>query len=235
MNKLFLRILALLLAVLCLTCSALADDDDRTITVTGTATVTVPADRASLNLGVRTSAAEASTASAENAEKVQKVTDALKAAGIPEECITTAYYYVNAMYDYSSFSDENVIRGYQVSNSLNVIVDEIDRAGEIIDIALQAGANSCDGISFQSTKAGEAYDEALTAALKEGARKAALVAAGLEVTLGDVVNVTESYGSYTGARYAKAVTEDAAMGASTQIVSDGLNFSATVQMVYEIR
>ena len=235
MKKSLSIIICLILTVLCLVSSASADGDKRTITVTGTATVTVDADRASLNLGVRTTADEASEASRSNAEKVQAVKDALKEAGIPEENITTAYFYVNAMYDYSSFGGDSVVKGYQVSNSLQVVVTDIDRAGEIIDIALGAGANSCDGITFQSSSGGKAYDDALSAALKEGSRKARLAAAAMGYELGDVLSVTENYGSYTGTRMAKSANADGAMAAaSPQIVPDGLDFTASVQMTFEL-
>ena len=224
----------LVLFALLVTLSVSAAEEIRTVTVTGTATVTVEADRASLNLGVRTQAEDAEKASQANAQKVQSVMDALKEAGIPEENITTNYYYVNALYDYSSFTGEDVVKGYQVSNSLTVIVDEIDRAGEMIDIALAAGANSCDGISFQSSASLGAYDEALSGALREGRRKAELIAQATGETLGSLVSVTESYGSYSGMRYAKV---EAAMdrASGTAIMADGLDFSATVQMTFSLK
>ncbi len=229
------KILLLCLAVLL--CVNIAFAEDGTISVTGTATITVEADRASLTLGVRTNAKDAAEAAQMNADKVKKVIDALAEAGIPEEKIKTAYYYVSPVYDYSSFSEEAAIKGYQVSNTLTVSVDEIERVGSIIDVALDHGANSCDGVTFQSAQSRGAYDQALMAAIEEGRRKAELMAKAMGGTLGDLISCNESSGNYTGARFARsaAITEDTAVGASTQIISEGLDFSATVQMTYSLR
>ena len=229
MKKLAMALCVCLLCVFCF--SALAED--RTLTVTGTATVRVNADRARVMLGVRTTAEDARKAAETNAEKMDLVLNALEEAGIPRENMTTDYYYVSALYDYSSYTEEERIRGYQVSNTLSVLVEDIDRVGAIIDIALSQGANTCDGVSFQSTGAGEAYDEALRAAIAEGRRKAALVAESCGKTLGDLVEISENYGSYRGVSFKSAYAEeDAGAFTSTSITSDGLDFSATVTMTF---
>ena len=116
-------------------------------------------------------------------------------------------------------------------NVLNVLVKDLDRTGEMIDLALASGASTCDGVSFQSSQASAAYDQALVTAIKEGRRKAELMALGCGRILGELVLVEENYGDYGGALVARS---EASMdkGAGTQIVSNSLSYSATVTMTF---
>ncbi|MBQ1859845.1 MAG: SIMPL domain-containing protein [Clostridia bacterium] len=224
------RIFALLLALCLLLTAAATAEETRKIVVTGTATVSVEADRAILSLGVRSTADDAARASAENATAVEALKTALTNAGIQAGDITTSYYYVSPMYDYSS-SDMEKVLGYQVNHVLNVLVKDLDRTGEMIDLALASGASTCDGVSFQSSQASAAYDQALVTAIKEGRRKAELMALGCGRILGELVLVEENYGDYGGALVARS---EASMdkGAGTQIVSNSLSYSATVTMTF---
>ena len=237
-NRIICAIIVLCLAVLPVVSLA---DSDRTITVTGTATVKVEADSALVTLGVESSAKEASAAAAANAESVDKVTKALLEAGIAEVDITTNYFYVYAIYNYDDMNEDGVtrIRGYRVNNSMFVIVKDIEKVGEIIDIALANGASSCDNISFRANGE-DLYDQVLAAAVKEAARKAAVVAEAADGKLGKVIDVTEQYGSYSGVSLNRTEVveemEDSglAKGYGTMIRSDDLSYSATVVVTFEL-
>ena len=238
MNRIICMLVAVCLAVLPAVSLA---DSDRTVTVTGTATVKVEADSAVLSLGVETNARDASTAATANAEAVEKVTKALLEAGIAEEDITTNYFFVNAIYDYEKMNEDGSasIRGYRVSNSLSVVVKDIDKVGEVIDIALANGANNCDNISFRAN-GDDLYDQVLTQAIKEATRKAAVVAEAAGGKLGKVISVTEQYGSYSGVTFDRIAVEEAMDGAmtakafGTSIRSDNLSYSATVTVIFEL-
>ena len=235
------KIIAALIALCVLTLPLLAlADTPRTITVTGTATFTTEPDSAILSLGVQTTGREASDAAAANARAMTALTAALLEAGIEENDITTAYYFVNTVYDYDTMGEDGsmAILGYTVSNRLSVTVKDIDRVGDIIDIALSSGANSCDGISFRSSQGESLNDLALSAAVEEAIRKAAIVARAAGGTVGQILSVTEQPGSYSGAMYARSAgeAEETASSADygTQIHSDGLDYSATVVVVFEL-
>ena len=80
------KLISLLCAMLLLALPTLALADDAHLTVTGTATITLPADRAILSIGVRTTAATATDAAAQNADGITALLAALEAAGIlPED------------------------------------------------------------------------------------------------------------------------------------------------------
>lgn len=228
-------LLGLVLSVFLL--SASAESTPGTITVTGSATIVTEADTASISLGVSSTAKEAGEASQANARLVDQLLAALKDAGIEEKDISTNYYYVSTRRDYSAYTEsgEYPVIGYEVNNTLTVVIHELERAGEIIDLALASGANSCDGLSFSTTKAGTARDEALTAAIQEGKRRAEIVASAAGKSLGEVLTIHETYTSGGPVFNAKMMAEASAQDVGTSILADGLNFTATVEMTFEMK
>ncbi|MBR4711981.1 MAG: SIMPL domain-containing protein [Clostridia bacterium] len=238
MKKLMILMAALCMALLPAMAAA---DGTRTVTVHGTATVLVEADSAVVSFGIETRAKDASSASEDNAARTQELRQALLEAGILEKDITTEYYFVNPMYDYSSPAEDGIqkVTGYLVSNTLSVRVRETDRIGGLIDIALGAGATSCNGISFSSSLSADAQDDALAAAVAEASRKAKIVAEACGGNLGSIVSITEQDSFNNGAVFNKrtdaGAVEAAEEDAVTEIVSGGLRYSSTVVVVYELK
>ncbi len=236
MKKVFATVLAILMICMASAVTAFAEDGERTVTVKGSATVLTDADSAGIRLGVLSAAKEAAEASRINAEQIDRLISALTETGIEKKDITTSYYYVNARRNYNE-PDENgeyAIIGYEVGNTLNVTVRDIEKVGSIIDIALANGANSCDGISFSSSKAGEAQDEALKNAVKEARRRAELIAEASGEKVGKVLTVTEniSDGGFMVSNTRDFGAAEMAKGVSTQIRSEGLSFTASVMVTY---
>lgn len=226
MKRIFILLLALAAALLPL--AALAQEGTpATVTVNGSATVSVPADYATVNLGVETSAAAVADALKENSARIDAVLAALRGAGIAAEDIVTDRFYVYTQYDYA----EVRTRSYQVSNALTVTVRDLAQIGSVIDLAMEAGANTCGGIAFYSNAADQAADEALTAAIAEARRRAALAAEAGGMTLGRLVSLQEGGGAYNGVRLAKS----ADLSAGTQIFAEGLDFTAQVSATFEMQ
>ena len=224
------KVLALLLlAALLLPGFAMADEGS--LTVIGTASVAVQPDMARVSVGVESKAATVEEASAANALTVNAVIEALQAAGVAQDDLSTENYYVGMEYNYSSFGDPEV-KGYNVSNTLNVIIRDMDKIGAVIDAAIAAGANQVYGVTFLSTQEKDAHDEALALAVQEGMRKASLLAMAAGRQLGTLEAMEES-GSYS---YASNATYDAkALSAGTSIMVEDLSVSATVIMTYELK
>ena len=224
MKRMLIFVLALMLTALPL--AALAEGDAPTVTVNGAATVSVAADYAQVNLAVETNAPAVADSLSENAARMVQVLSALEEAGVAAEDIVTDRFYVYTQYEYTG---EN--RTYTVTNALTVTVRQIADTGRVIDVAISAGANTCNGITFYSDAAAQANDDALVTAIAEARRKAELAATACGKTLGDLVSLTESYGSYEGVRYAKSAAADA----WTNILPDGLDFTANVTATFELK
>ena len=225
MKKLLLFLLAATL--LAFPALALAESE---LTVIGTATVTLPADMAEFSVGVETHAATVHEAAQQNNLTLAAVMEALTDAGIDVADLSTSNYYVYAEYDYSATPAQMV--GYSVSNTLTVVVRDIERIGAVIDAATSAGANQVYGVTFRSSGQAEAYDRALTQAVAEGARKAQLLAAASGHTLGELETITENGSQTYGVVMAK---ETADRAAGTAILPEELSVTATVTLTYGLR
>jgi uncharacterized protein YggE len=214
-----------------------------TINVAGTGTVTVSPDKAIVYLGVQTQSADATAAQQENAEKMDGIIAALKDAGIPEDDMETSGYSMYPMRSYevlrSYEAEEPTITGYVVSNRLMVTVTDVDKVGDIIDTAVNAGANEVQSVSF--TLSDDARQDARAQALEnavEAARSDVDTLAGiLGVNILGPVEVTTSGGSVVTpypAPYAAAVKEAGyEMRESTSILPSDISVTAYVQMVYQ--
>lgn len=127
------------------------------ITVTGEGAVTVAPDLALLELGVEAQAGTITAARAEAATAMTRIVEALTGLGVAETDIQTRSFRISPRYDYVEETDEEgrrqgreILVGYRVTNLAAVKVRDIDRVGEAIDAAAQAGgdATRIRGVSF---------------------------------------------------------------------------------------
>lgn len=191
----------------------------RKITVTGTSAVKVKPDIAYVNLGVMTESKEATDAQSANSERMTAVIAAIKAMGIADADIKTSNYNIYPKYDYSN--NKNTIIGYQVSNSVNVTVRKLDDVGGIVDAAIDAGANTANGITFSISDSSPYYAEALKLAIAQAKSKAKSIASAIGVTVDTPIEIIEQGGTYAPVAYAEnakmmagGVARDAAMPVS---------------------
>ena len=226
------KLLTVFLSLALLLTPVLALADSPEVTVTGSATVSLPADYAVINIGVRTGATTAQEASADNAARMAKLLATLEGLGLAKDDIVTAEYSVHPRYDYTNGT--SVLSGYEITNMLNVTVRDIDALGAVLDAAIAGGANETYGISFAASEVAAAQDQALAAAVAEGQRKAALIAKAAGYELGKLESITESTG---GGSYRTTFKLDAVANAAggTEIIADGVEVTATVTMVYEMK
>lgn len=221
-------VLALMVAmVLALPMLALADGE---LTVIGTATVTLTPDMAELSVGVETHAETVNEAVSGNSDTLRAVIDALAAMSIDEGDISTNSYYVGMDYNYAM--SPAALTGYYVSNTLNVVVRDIEQIGDVIDAATAAGANQVYGITFRSSQEADSHDRALTLAIEEGMRKAQLMAAAGGCTLGQLKDIAEDGMQSYGVSRAYDL---AASSAGTTIMAGELSVTASVTLTFELR
>lgn len=230
------------LASLCLTlmtAAAFAEETTpaqppATLTVIGEAQVQVEADAAEMVLGVRTRMETVAEASTTNSATLDAVLAALHAAGVAAEDIVTEHYTVSPVYDYNYGKLEQTqnLTGYEVENRLRITVRDTRQLGALLDVGMQAGANIAYGISYLSSQSAAAKDEALTAAIAEGRRKAELMAAACGQTLGELQSVTESVSGGYGGVSLKYSAADSAGG--TTILADDLTVAAQVTMTFAL-
>lgn len=223
----------ILIVVLLSICPLSIAESLQTITVTGSASVSVKADYATINFGVVTYDADVSIAATKNAQNANSLILALEENGIKKDDITTDYFSVNTIYDYDYAAEGQRIKGYQVDNTISVKIHDIEKIGIVIDTAIKSGANNCNGISFGSSQENAAYDKSLALAVEDAERKANIIADVSNMRIISIGSISEEAQNYNIPRFGriasltKATNED-----TTQVINNGLNFSASVVVTY---
>lgn len=150
-------------------------------------------DVASISTGVVTRAADANAAMRANAEQMDKVMAAIRAAGIAERDIQTSGVNLNPDYRYEE-NKAPVITGYQASNTVNLKVRDLSKLGKALDALVASGANQVNGPSFEIDQPEAAYDEARQAALKKAQARAEMYARSLGLKVRRIVSISEGGG-----------------------------------------
>jgi uncharacterized protein len=161
----------------------------RGITVNASGDVETTPDRAALELGVQTNAANAKAALAQNAERLNQVLDALRKAGVAKDDLQTSNVSLWPQHD----PDGNTVTGYQVQNTVAAELD-VAKAGDAIDAAVAAGANVVGGPSLSVGERDALYRKALKNAVEAARAKAEAIADAAGVKVGRVTAVVESPG-----------------------------------------
>lgn len=155
-----------------------------TLRVSGSAEVEVTPDRARIAFAVETEAESAREAGQENARLMDRVVERLQATGIDGLRIESSGYQLQPRY--RTVSDERLreIAGYTARNTLQVIVDDVDAVGRIVDVGLEAGANRVAGLQFEIRDSEPHRLEALRRAVQRARSEAEVMAAALGMRLG---------------------------------------------------
>jgi len=240
MKRLGIMVAILLICAMALvgTASAAVDTSvtQKVIQTSGSGTVTGAPDRVQLSFSVQTENPDVKTAQSENAAKMTQVINDLVAAGVPRDAIKTTSYNIYPVYQDSTGILDRKVKTYQVTNTLQVTLIDVSKAGDIIDVAVGAGINEVDSIQF---KLSDEQNQILRAeALKKavaGARSDADVVAGaMGVAITGTQNVDISQG-YSPVVYDTSYVAMGAMAKSsvpTPIQANDVTVTAQVSITY---
>ena len=162
-----------------------------TVSVSGHGSVNVPPDTASVNIGVDIIKPTLDEAQEQATAQTTAVIEALEEAGIASEDIQTDFYSVNILRDYSENADPTTITGFEIINQLRVTVRDTEQLGELLDAAVNAGANSIYGVTFYVDDQTAAASEARVEAVEDARTKAEELASAAGMTLGSIVAISE--------------------------------------------
>lgn len=142
----------------------------RTITVTGSGKLEVTPNMAQIQFEVVTEGTNLNEVQEQNAKLTNQVIEALVAFGIQRSDIQTSLFQVTPRYDF--IDGKQTFRGYEVRNAINVIVRNINRVGNVIDLAIKQGANQVSSLQFKVENEEGYYNKALQLAVQNGTEKA---------------------------------------------------------------
>lgn len=158
----------------------------KTIVVAGLGRAAGKPNQAELSLGATTEASTASEAVAKNAEIMNNVIDSLKVV-ISEKDIETASFSLYPRYS------NGILTGFEVTHMLRVTTADIERVGQLIDKAVEAGANRVQGVyfTFARDKLEELNTLARQRAVEDAKAKADIIASSLGVKIIGVAGALE--------------------------------------------
>jgi len=214
------------------------------ITVTGTGTAAAAPDIADVSFSVTESASTVAAAQDAATKKTNAALDAVKALGIEDKDVRTLYYNVNPQYAPAvcqpgyACTNSNKIIGYEVSQSVDVKVRDIDKAGDVLQKLGTLGVQNISGPNFMVDDDSSVKDEARGEAIRDAQQKAALLAKQLGVHLGKVVSFSENGGGYPYpvAYGGTMMMKEQAMDSVAPTLPAGQNETdVSVTITYEIR
>ena len=192
------------------------------VTVSGEGVVLAVPDRAEISAGVETRAQTAKAALQANATAMERVLQALRAAGGTD--VTTQTVSLS-----TSFDNQGAQNGFVASNIASATV-AFDKAGSLIDAAVAAGANTVYGPSPSRSDADALYRQALAKAVADAAQRAGVLARAAGRELGRVTSISEP-----GAAPVPIFAKPAASDAATPVESGPQETTASVNVTYELR
>jgi uncharacterized protein YggE len=152
------------------------------IVTTGEGLVKMAPDRVWVNIAAESRAKSPREAQRANADAMKAVLDKLKALGLPADDLQPQFDYANG---------RQSLREYLARNSIEVRVDEVARAGEVLDAAVGSGATSVSGVRFDLKDRSAAEREALKKAVADARGRADAAAAGAGMRVDRVVRIEE--------------------------------------------
>lgn len=163
-----------------------------TVNTSGEGVVEAVPDRAWITITAESRAGNPRDAQKRNVEAMTPVIDKLKGAGIPADAIKTVGYDLQQEWDY--VNNRRVSRGYVARNSVDVRVDNVDRVGELLEIAVGSGATSVGGIRFDLKDRAKLERDALRLAVADARARAEAAAAGAGMSIDRVLRIdAQSY------------------------------------------
>jgi uncharacterized protein len=204
-----------------------------TITVVGHGSASGSPDIANTEIGVETFNTDLGTAFSENNATMEAVIDALVEAGVAREDIRTAN--LNIFVDRSPGpASQGASNGpmFRVNNQVRVTIRDTSLIADVLDAAINAGANNIFGLNFGIDSRDALESDARADAMEDARARAAELASLAGVELGDVISIVESGGGFSPF---EVTNRSVGMGGGGAPIEPGqLSVSVSLQVTFAI-
>lgn len=228
-----MRRAAAVIASMLVASSVLAADEaaKHTIQVRGTGSVMGVPDRVSFFAGVDTDSPSLKTAFADNKRIVQAVLKALRDRGVTDVQMRTANFSINVGYE----DDRRTSRLYNVSNGVTVARDKTDDVADLIEAAVDAGANNVSSVVYSISDSASLRDAALERAFGDARARASHLAAAAGRRLGDPIDITTEV-FYTPPVVSEAITVTEGLPKPALELQSGMSrVTSTILVTFELK
>lgn len=196
---------AMLLSATLLASPAMAQElaPVRSITVNGLAERKVVPDEAHIQVNLNAQDKDMAKARAAHQQKLAKLMDIVKKAGLEEKKVATQSSNIQPVYTYRNAANgqsQRVFEGYRVQTSLDITVGDTSKLGALMDqiasAGFEQGANTEWGnlmnVYYTLANPEKTRDEMLVAAIANARAKAERMADAAGADLGDVYQINEN-------------------------------------------
>ncbi|MHB1335115.1 MAG: SIMPL domain-containing protein [Candidatus Humimicrobiaceae bacterium] len=214
-----------------------AVEQAKTIVVTSEGSVKVVPDTVMVKIEILTEKPTSEEAVNVNSIDSQNVVTAIKTLGENDLKIETSGYSLQPLYNYIENKPPEIY-AFRAVTTLLVTTKKVEKIGNIITTAVEAGASDISSISYDLSDEikKDAKNEALTKAVKDANNKADAIAKALAVDILEIYSVNEAGTSYPGPiLYESMDTLKAAAETSTAppvILPQDLEVTANISIVY---
>ncbi len=206
-------------------------------------TISIP-DIATFSFSVTENAKTVKEAQDKATTRTSTAIDAVKKGGVDQKDIKTLAYNITPHYDYQQIycittpcpQGKNVLSGYDVSQTIQVKVRDLSKAGDIFGSIGDVGVQNVDSLAFSIDNIDEVRATARANAIANAQVKAKKIASDLGVTLVRITSFSDdssniSYG-YAPMAMDMAMTKSAG---APQIPAGEQKITSNVVITYEIR
>lgn len=208
--------------------------DLRIISMPGHGQVKAAPDQVQITAGVSTSAPTAAQALTANTTRMRGVFDALRKLGVPEKNIQTVNFSVSPQYTGGNNNERPKLTGYQVSNDVSVLLEDVAKLGTALDALVTSGANQMNGINFSIRDTTAMLAKARADAIADARTRAETYAKAAGIALGPIQSISEGT-TVEPPRPMYRVMNMAAAERSVPVAAGEESVSANVSVVWEIR
>lgn len=216
------------------------------ISVTGKADVVSIPDVATFSFSITETGKTVADAQAKATEKTNNALKAVRAGGVQDKDIKTLSYSINPHYEYTQGTcttyvcppGKSILTGYDVSQTIEVKVRDLAKAGDLFDSIGSVGVQNVNGLTFAIDNIDTIKAQAREKAITNARQKAEKIAKDLGVSL---VRITSFYDSSDDVIYpygregmgGDVMTIKASV--APEIPKGEQKVTASVSITYEIR
>ncbi len=189
-------VILVILGLVLFSSEAIAQEKDsakNVISARGTASGEYSPDTARVTLAVETEAKKLSDAINKNNEIAEKINNNVKKLLGEDDSLKTTNFQVHPVYTYDK-NDEPArkLTGYKVTNQITVKTSDIRKPGQIIEAALNSGANRVAGLNYEISDTQKICNTLLQEAVQDARGEAEALAKALGVKITGISKVSSS-------------------------------------------
>lgn len=214
-----------------------AEPPHRHVAVSGQGEVAVLPDRARVRMGVTQLSPNLLAAETKVNTVVRAFLTEARALGLKDQNVTTTGVSIQPEYVWDEKERHNRLVGYRVSRDIEVLLEKLDRLGDLMLRATKVGVNQVQPPQLESSKAREAQQQALVKAAQDAESRAKLLAETLGVKLGAVhtISAQESGPQPPMPKMMMAARSDAGGGNAEMGLNAGeIRYNASVSAEFEL-